>query len=181
MIRSLLFCLIIGATGTASAQDSTRSQQAALTLEEAVRIALGSNRTVKIAQLTTSIDDDKIAEARTYRFPSVNLYALGSQLLTPIDFTFNEGAFGTFPGIGPVPATQTKIHTPLRPTFYGLVQFSQPLSQQYKIGLNIKQANLSKLVDEQRLREQRQAVTNQVKQAYYAILQTQSALAASEA
>ena len=180
MIRSLLFCLIIGATGTASAQDSTRSQQAALTLEEAVRIALGSNRTVKIAQLTTSIDDDKIAEARTYRFPSVNLYALGSQLLTPIDFTFNEGAFGTFPGIGPVPATQTKIHTPLRPTFYGLVQFSQPLSQQYKIGLNIKQANLSKLVDEQRLREQRQAVTNQVKQAYYAILQTQSALAASE-
>jgi outer membrane protein TolC len=180
MIRSLLFCLIFGTSLPASAQDSARSQQAALTLEEAVSIAQGSNRNVKIAQLTTSIDDDKIAEARTYRFPSVNLYALGSQLLTPIDFTFNEGAFGRFPGIGPVPATQTKIHTPLRPTFYGLVQFSQPLSQQYKIGLNIKQAKLSKLVDEQRLRAQRQAVTNQVKQAYYAILQTQSALAASD-
>jgi hypothetical protein len=101
--------------------------------------------------------DDQVAEARTYRFPSLNLYALGSQLLTPVDFTFQRGAFGSFPGIGPVPATDTRIHTPLRPTFYGLTQFSQPLSQQYKIGLNIKQAKLAKLVDEQKLRAQKQS------------------------
>jgi outer membrane protein TolC len=124
--------------------------------------------------------DDQVAEARTYRFPSLNLYALGSQLLTPVDFTFQRGAFGSFPGIGPVPATDTRIHTPLRPTFYGLTQFSQPLSQQYKIGLNIKQAKLAKLVDEQQLRAQKQSVTSQVKQAYYAILRTQSSLASSE-
>ncbi len=97
-----------------------------------------------------------------------------------MDFTFQRGAFGSFPGIGPVPATDTRIHTPLRPTFYGLTQFSQPLSQQYKIGLNIKQAKLAKLVDEQQLRAQKQSVTSQVKQAYYAILRTQSSLASSE-
>ncbi len=166
MIRQLLFCLLVGSSVSAFAQDSAPSESAVLTLEQAVRV--------------TSIDEDQIAEARTYRFPSLNLYALGSQLLTPVDFSFQRGAFGSFPGIGPVPATDTRIHTPLRPTFYALTQFSQPLSQQYKIGLNIKQAKLAKLVDDQKLRAQKQSVTNQVKQTYYALLRTQSALASSE-
>lgn len=180
MIRPLLSCLLIGTSVTAFAQEATRSQPPVLTLEQAVGIAQSNNRTVKIARLTVSIDDDKIAEARTYRFPSVNLYALGSQLLTPVNFEFKQGTFGTFSNIGPVPAHDTRIHTALRPTLYSIAQVSQPLSQQYKIGLNIKQTMLSKLVDEQRLRAQKQAVTNEVKQAYCAILQTQSALAASD-
>jgi len=177
MIRPLLFLLLLFGTGFSTfAQDAIR----VLTLEDAVSLAQANNRLVKNAQLSVSMSDDQIAEARTYRFPSLNLYALGSQLLTPVNFTFQRAAFGSFPGIGPVPATDTRIHTPLRPTFYGLTQFSQPLSQQYKIGLNIKQAKLAKLVDEQKLRAQKQSVTSQVKQTYYALLRTQSALASSE-
>src|SRR5260370_6777760 len=180
MIRPLLFCLLVGTSVSALAQHSAPSELAMLTLDQAVSIAHANNRSVKNAQLVTSIDKDQIAEARTYLFPSLNLYALGSQLLTPVDFTFQRGAFGSFSGIGPVAATDTRIHTPLRPTFYAVTQFSQPLSQQYKIGLNIKQAKLAKLVDEQKLRAQKQALTNQVKQTYYAILRTQSSLASSE-
>ena len=176
MIRPLLLLLLFGTGFSTFAQNAVR----VLTLEDAVSLAQANNRLVKNAQLSVSMSDDQVAEARTYRFPSLNLYALGSQLLTPVDFTFQRGAFGSFPGIGPVPATDTRIHTPLRPTFYGLTQFSQPLSQQYKIGLNIKQAKLAKLVDEQQLRAQKQSVTSQVKQAYYAILRTQSSLASSE-
>jgi outer membrane protein len=179
MIRPLLFCLLVGSSVSALAQDSA-PPDSVLTLEQAVNIAQANNRSVKNAQLFASIDDDQIAEARTHRFPSLSLYALGSQLLTPVNFTFQQGVFGTFPGIGPVPATNTQIHTPLRPTFYALTQFSQPLSQQYKFGLNIKQAKLTKLVDEQKLRAQKQSVTSQVKQSYYAILRTQSSLASSE-
>jgi outer membrane protein TolC len=180
MIRPLLFCLLVGTSVSALAQDPAPPASAVLTLDQAVSMAHANNRSVRNAQLVASIDEDQIAEARTYRFPSLNLYALGSQLLTPVDFSFQRGAFGSFPGIGPVPATNTHIHTPLRPTFYGLTQFSQPLSQQYKIGLNIKQARLAKLVDEQKLRAQKQSVTSQVKQAYYAILRTQSSLVSSE-
>jgi len=176
MIRPLLLLLLFGTGFSTFAQNAVR----VLTLEDAVSLAQANNRLVKNAQLSVSMSDDQVAEARTYRFPSLNLYALGSQLLTPVDFTFQRGAFGSFPGIGPVPATDTRIHTPLRPTFYGLTQFSQPLSQQYKIGLNIKQAKLAKLVDEQQLRAQKQSVTSQVKQVYYAILRTQSSLASSE-
>jgi outer membrane protein len=131
--------------------------------------------------LTAAIDADKIAEARTYRLPSLSVYALGSALLTPVDFTFQKGVFGVFPGTGPVPPANTKIHTPaFQPTFYGFMQLSQPLSQQYKVGLNIQLAKLTKAADEQKLRGQKQSVVNQVKKLYYAILQTQSSLASSE-
>lgn len=180
MIRLLVFISFIGWSIPVIAQEQTRTAPATLTLEEAIRIAHANNPQLKNAALAASIDGDQIAEARTYRWPAMNIYALGSQLLTPVDFTFQRGTFGNFPGIGPVPATDTKIHTPSRPTFYGLTQISQPLAQQYKIGLNIRAAKLAKLVDEQKLLEQKQSLSNQVKKAYYAILQTQSALASSE-
>jgi outer membrane protein len=180
MIRLSLLVLLIFSAVPVCAQDPAPNRPAVLTLDEAVSIAQTGNRLVKNAELIAAIDDDQIAEARTYRFPSINFYALGSQLLTPVDFTFQQGVFGNFPGVGPIPSTDTKIHTPLRPTFYGLSRLSQPISQQYKIGLNIRQAKLDKLADQQKLRGQKQSVTNQVKQAYYAILQTQSALSSSE-
>ena len=179
MTYRLLFFMIC-CSFAVRAQESAPSGPPPLTLDEAVNLAQANNRQVKNAILTAAIDEDQIAEARTYRLPSLSVYALGSQLLTPVDFTFQKGAFGDFPGIGPVPATNTKIHTPLRPTLYGLMQVSQPLSQQYKIGLNIRLAKLAKFADEQKLRGQKQAVVNQVKKAYYAILQTQSSLASSE-
>lgn len=179
LIFGTTFCLLAAFGGNLNAQEVT-SVPPMLTLSEAIQTAQLNNRLIKNAVLTTANDEDGIAEARTYRFPSVSIYGLGSQLLTPFDFTFDQGVFGTYPGIGPVPATETKIHTPLRPTFYGVAQLSQPLSQQYKIGLNIQQARLTKLVDDQKLREQKQSIANQVKKAYYAILQTQSSLAASE-
>jgi len=175
MIYRLLF-FFLTCSLTLNAQSGPRP----LTLNEAVSLAQANNRQVKIAALTAAIDADKIAEARTYRLPSLSVYALGSELLTPVDFTFQKGVFGQFPGIGPVPATDTKIHTPQQPTFYGLMQFSQPLSQQYKIRLNIQLAKLARAADEQKLRGQKQSVINQVKNLYYSILQTQSSLASSE-
>ncbi|HYA96549.1 MAG TPA: TolC family protein [Methylomirabilota bacterium] len=179
MLRPLAAAALILAAASARAQEAGSSPPV-LTLDQAVALAEAQNRPVKNALLEVSVGDDQIAEARTYRFPSINFYGLGSQLLTPVEFTFQRGVFGTFPGIGPVPGNDTSIRTPLRPTFYGVVQLAQPLSQQYKVGLSIRQARLAKLVNEQKLRAQKQLVKNQVRQAYYAILQTQSKLASSE-
>src|SRR5215471_13122853 len=180
MIYRLLFISLICSSLTLKAQESTPSGSPPLTLDEAVNLAQTNNRQLNNALLTVAIDADKIAETRTYRLPTLSVYALGSELLTPVDFTFQKGVFGSFPGIGPVPATDTKIHTPLQPTFYGLMQFSQPLSQQYKTRLNIQLAKLARAADEEKLRQQKQSVVNQVKKLYYAILQTQSSLVSSE-
>lgn len=173
----LMFLSFVSLFGTPSiAQESAPAELPVLTLQDAIRIAQANNPSLKNALLASSIANEQIAEARTARFPSVKIYALGSQLLTPVDFTFDRGIFGTFPGIGPVPADKTRIHTPLRPTFYGVSQMLQPLTQQYKIGLNIRLAGLGKTLSDEKLRAQQHSVANQVKQAYYGLLQTQSAL-----
>jgi outer membrane protein TolC len=172
---SSLFLIVFFSVGL-TAQEPVPESAPALTLEEAIRIALDNNRTIKNAALAASIAADQIAESRTYRFPSIKLYALGSELLAPVDFNFQRGIFGTFPGIGPVPAQNTQIESSLRPTFYGVTQIVQPLSQQYKIGLNVQLAKLGQALNDERLRAQKHTVVDQVKQAYYGLLRTQSAL-----
>jgi outer membrane protein TolC len=79
-----------------SALQSTRTAAPQLTLEEAINLAQANNRQVKNATLAMAIDEDQIAEAHTYRLPSMNVYALGSQLLTSVDLIFQKGVFGTF-------------------------------------------------------------------------------------
>jgi outer membrane protein TolC len=174
----LCFCLCVSGV-VCVAQEPAGEAAPVLTLDEAIRIAQESNRSIKNAILAASIAADRTAEARTYRYPSIDLYALGSQLLTPLDFRFEQGTFGTFPGIGPIPATDTSIHTPLKPTLYGIFQVTQPLSQQHKIGLNIRLAKLSEKLNAEKLRAQKQSIGNQVKQAYYGLAKTQSAIEVS--
>lgn len=158
-------------------------QQAAaevLTLEEAITLALRDNRQVKNAALEVNKSEDRLAAARTRRLPEFKFNALGSQLLSSIDFKFERGVFGNYPGIGPIPSEETVISTPRRPTFVMIGQVNQPVSQLYRIGLNLKQLDAGREIAQQELRAQQQAVINNVKQAYYAILQTQSALRTTE-
>jgi outer membrane protein TolC len=155
-------------------------QAEVLTLEQAVALALGGNRQVKSASIEVEKYSDKLAALRTKRLPEFKFYTLASQLLTPMSFTFEQGAFGSYPGIGPIPDKTTEISTPRRPTYYINAQINQPLSQLYRIKLNLKQASVGQEIAEQQLRLQRQTMINNVRRSYYAILQTQSSLQASE-
>jgi outer membrane protein TolC len=61
-------------------------------------------------------------------------------------------------------------------TGYALAQALQPLSQLYKISLSIYEQELATQNDNEQLRSQRQNVVANVKQDYYALLQTQSSI-----
>ena len=67
---------------------------------------------------------------------------LGGELLHSFDFTFPAGSFGTYPGTGPIPSTNAKIHTPAVFTTYLTGNIDQPITQQYKIGLAIHATEL---------------------------------------
>jgi outer membrane protein TolC len=155
-------------------------QSEVLTLEQAIQLALQDNRQIKNAALEVFKFEDRLAAARTQRLPEFKVSALGSQLLSSIDFKFERGVFGDYPGLGPIPNTDTTISTPRRPTFLFAGQINQPLSQLYRIGLNLKQIGVGREIAEQQARARRQSVINNVKQAYYAILQSESGLRASE-
>ncbi len=156
------------------------AQSEVLTLEQAVALALGENRQVKSSAIEVEKYNDKLAALRAKRLPEIKFYTLASQLLTPISFTVEKGAFGAYEGIGPVPDKTTEITTPRRPTFYVTGQVTQPLSQLYRIKLSLKQAGVGQEIAGQQLRLQRQTIINNVRRGYYSILQTQSSLRAAD-
>jgi outer membrane protein TolC len=151
-----------------------------LTLEQAIELALRDNRLVKNSQLAVAKVEDQLAATHALRRPAFKVYALGAQQLAELNFEFERGAYGTYAATGPVPARRTVLSTPRRPTLFIVGSVTQPLSQQYRIGLNLDQLGLSREVAGEGLRRQQQAVVGEAKQLYYGILQSQSALRSLE-
>jgi outer membrane protein TolC len=142
-----------------------------LTLEEVIRLALSDNRQVKNAQLAVGKAEGEVAATRTLRLPSMHLYSLVSQQFVKHDAGLDNSETNVVPGVGPL----FSIGTTRRPTAIFAGQILQPLSQQHRIRLGIEQAGLAREVEGEKLRQAEQTTVNQVKQTYYAILQTQSA------
>jgi len=154
--------------------------QEELTLDQAVNLALTNNRRIQVAQLEVGKSEDAVAVARTYRLPTFRFNLLELQPLTHIDFHFPAGSLGTLPGMGPIPATDSTIRSPLLPTTLFLGGVDQPLSQLRRIAIGVVLQDLNRKLTLQRLRREELAVASEVKKAYYAMLLTQSALAATQ-
>ncbi len=164
----------------AAAQPDTASSES-LTVDQAIKVALANNRDLKIVTLNLDTSKDKLLAAKTKRLPSFSTYAFGSQLLLPISFQVPAGQFGTYPGIGPIPAVNTNITTPSQPTAYIFATASQPLLTLYKINLHIHGEQLSVKQAAQQIREERNSIVNDVRQAYYSIVEIQNVIQAENA
>ena len=151
-----------------------------LKLEDAIQIALGNNRDLKIASLEVDKSRWQIAAAKTRRLPSFHGYLFGSGNLTSPVFTFKEGSLGTFHG-DPLPSQDSTIPLSHGITGYAFAQIAQPITQLYKIHLSIREQELSADLNGQQYRAKRQSVAADVKEAYYAVLQTESALDVADA
>jgi outer membrane protein TolC len=145
-----------------------------LTLDEALTLALSDNRGVRTAALEVGRAGDRIGVAQARRLPALRVGAAADYPLAPIDLNFQRGDFGTYPGIGPVPANDTTLSTQklLAAASAGIVQ---PLAQQYRLGLTVDQLRVAQDIARQDLRSQRQGVASDVKRAYYLVLQAQGA------
>jgi len=152
-----------------------------LTLEEAVSLARSHNRELKQARLEIHKQKEAFSEAKTQLYPRFDTYFLASELLTPLDFTIRSATFGNFPATGPIPAKDSKIHTPARPVAITSVTATQPLTQLFRIDLSIKEQKLGAELSQQSYFEREQGLVNEVRRAYYAILQSQSELESQRA
>jgi outer membrane protein TolC len=156
------------------------AQEPELSLSEAIQIALANNRPAKILELDISKAQWQVASAKTKRYPAISTYVFGSGNLTSPSFNFKADTFQT-PNGQPVPATDTKISLSQGFTGYTVDEVSQPLTQLYKIGLAIQEQKLEVDLSREKYEGKRQSVVADVKQAYYAVLQTESSLDAAEA
>jgi len=153
-------------------QQTTPSSAEVLRLDQAINIALQNNRSLKNARLNVDKGEDEIRSIRTSRFPSTHFYALVSQDMVKHETNLTSPFTGVFPGIGPF----FSLSTPRRPTAVFAAQVLQPISQQYRIGLAINAVKLARDEEQQKLRSDEQSLVNNVKQTYYEILQSESAL-----
>ncbi len=183
--RTARWVLILGAIAlVAPAQDSTSSPETltpeTLTVDQAVRHALQQNPSLRTVELDVEKAGDNLAAFRTRRLPSIRWNALGGQLLSKPSVTFSRGVFGSYPGVGPIPSEVAKVGIPRRATAFVFGQILQPLSQQHRLGLGVKALDLERQLEEAKLAERRSAVAEQVRKAYYQLIETQSALESVE-
>jgi len=181
---SILLLLSVLTPGVSQATQSAEStdQSPVLSVDDAVKIALADNRTLKIVALELDVHKEKLAADKTKRLPSLNTYAFASQLLSPISWFIPAGQFGCcYPGIGPIPAQDTNLTTPSKPTATVLATASQPLIQLYKINLYLRGQQLSVEQAEEQLREQRQTVVDNVRQAFYKVVEIENQIGSVQA
>lgn len=164
--------LIAFGVGRVQAQEAARSAAESLTLEQAIAEALRNNHGMKIARLAVEKSDDEISAAKTYRLPSMHAFSLISGNLATNELNIQNPASGLFPGLGPF----FSLNTERKPTALVGASVIQPLTQQYRIGLQLKLERVSREVAQAKLRQQQNETVDQVKKAYYAVLQTQSGL-----
>jgi outer membrane protein TolC len=172
--------VLVGGAISGTCQQEVNLVTEALSLDQAIKIALKNNRNAKNAQLEVEKADDRVAQIRTRRLPSLKLNSVLSKPLSTFETNFEQGVFGTYPGIGPVPAENTSISSSTQPTALMIAQVSQPLTQLFRIGLQIKQQKVGVEISQANLRATEQSIVNEVKRAYYAILQTQGATIAAQ-
>jgi len=175
----LLVCLFAGWSTPTGAQEQQEEQtEPVLTLDQAIALAKDGNRQIKIMRQGELAANDEIQAARTQRYPQFNVQLTGGALLTPVTVSFPNGVFGHV-GETPIPNGNVLVTTSPQATGMAIAQAYQPLSQLYNIHLNIEALKVGEQLAREQTRQQRQQVINTVKDVYYSLLQTQSALDAA--
>jgi outer membrane protein TolC len=144
-----------------------------LTLDGALRLAKSNNRDLKKFGLDVGKQREALSEAKTHLYPRFDTSVLAAELLAPLDFTVKKGQFGTYAGTGPIPGSNTDLHTPARPIAIASVTATQPLTQLLRIHLSIAGERLKVDAAQLSFDQRRQKLANDVRQSYYQVLQEQ--------
>ena len=156
------------------------AQEDGLSVDEAVRLALAHNRLIQSAVLDVARADAEVKAGSTRRLPSISVLAeAGESLMTPY-LSLDAGALGTTSG-GPIPANYVKLYASQTPSAFVFGQVLEPLTSQYRLGLEMKALRVGREISSERLRGSEQEIVSQVRHRYSQIVLDESALKTTEA
>src|SRR5438309_8746628 len=170
---STITCVLVAAFCQLQFAVAQTNGATVLTLDEALLLARSKNRDLKQFGLDVGKQREALAAAKTHLYPRFDTSVLAAQLLAPLDFTIRKGQFGTFPGTGPIPGSDTDLHTPDRPIAIASVTATQPLTQLIRIHLFVAEQQLIVDASQLLLSEREQKLADDVRQSYYQVLQSQ--------
>jgi len=166
-------CVLVATLCLLSCASAQASGGRALTLDEALQLARSHNRDLKQFGLDVGKEREALGEAKTHLYPRFDTSVLAAELLAPLDFSIRKGQFGTFPGTGPIPGSNTDLHTPARPIAIASVTATQPLTQLIRIHLSIADQRLKVDAAQLSFDQREQKLADDVRQSYYQVLQSQ--------
>jgi outer membrane protein TolC len=170
---SAMACALVAAICVCALADAQTSGGTVLTLNEALLMAHSNNRDLKQFRLDVDKQREAFGEAKTHLYPRFDTSVLVAQLLAPLDFTIRKGQFGTFTGTGPIPGSNTNLHTPARPIAIASVTATQPLTQLIRIHLSVADQRLKVDAAQLSFDQREQKLADDVRQSYYQVLQSQ--------
>src|SRR3984957_10905575 len=173
MRLTAMSCVLVAVLCLLPRANAQTNGGAVLTLDDAITLAKSNNRDLKVWGLDVSKQREALGQARTHLYPRFDTTLLAAELLAPLDFTINKGQFGTFPGTGPIPGSNTDLHTPARPIAIVSVTATQPLTQLLRIHLSIAGERLKVDAAQLSFDQREQKLTDDVRQSYYQVLQQQ--------
>ena len=166
-------CVFVTALFVLPFADAQMNGGAVLTLDQALLLAKSNNRDLKQFGLDVGKQREALGEAKTHLYPRFDTSLLAAELFAPLDFAIQKGQFGTYAGTGPIPRSNTDLHTPARPIAIASVTATQPLTQLIRINLFIADQKLKADAAQLSFGEREQKLTNDVRHSYYQVLQSQ--------
>lgn len=174
ILAALLAVVACGASGPAA----TAGQDAleVLTLDHALALAREHNRPTQAASLDEARAADRTAALHTQRYPAFDLKVFEGGFLSPLAFTFREGAFGTYPATGPIPFTDIEVESPRTLATGVLFTAVQPLTQLRRLSTGERLLDLERQIAAQKTRAAQQQAVGDVRRAYYGLQQVRAGL-----
>lgn len=158
-----------------------RAQDRAITIDEAVDLALKQNAFVKLGQLKVTEAEKKRGVMRANYYPQVTTAATAARITDLQSVLVPAGALGTLPVIGRVPGEDIRV-------FQGLNQFEvvstsvvQPLTQLIRIRSGNRTANQDVRIAGEELRKARNELAMRTREAYLGLLLYQRRVGAAQA
>jgi len=149
-------------------------------LDAALRDALANNRRLANQQLEAAKAHDRLLAVRTNALPRFNADVLTNENLTRLSFDFRQGFFGVYPGIGAVPAQDTKLTIARTLDAFALFRVTQPITQLRQVRIGARMAEEQEAIERERVRGEQVRLASDVARLYHAMHQTRDAIGTSD-
>ena len=156
-----------------------RAEVRRLKLEEAVRMAVEQNRTLKIARFKVQENEHRKEGARSSYFPTITNQSNALHISELQDFTIPPGALGTAAGV-PIPGRNTTLPQGKQTLYSSGTMIAQPLTQLLRIHQENRIAAAEVANSRDELKNAENEIALQVHALYFGILVAQLQKKAAE-
>jgi outer membrane protein TolC len=161
------------------AAPALRAEVRRLRLEEAVRLAVEQNRTLKIARFKVQENEHRKEGARSSYFPTITNQSNALHISELQNFTIPAGALGTAAGV-PIPGQSTTLPQGKQTLYSSGTMITQPLTQLLRIHQENRIAAAEVANSRDELKNAENEIALEVHALYFGILVTQLEKKAAE-